>query len=424
MIDPYEREEGLVLSGGGAFAAYEVGVMKALFGGFSPATGYRPIDPGIVTGTSAGAFNCTLFVDRWEVDAQTAIASMEQVWLDEVAEKACGNGVFRWRGNPFNFFDVGCLFADPRRYFWERLEDAAFLSQNFFVRSIRFLRDTGPLEQRFFELFDFSNFISMQPFPQLLRRVIDFAHVRRSDKVLRIIATNWQTGEVEIHGRRAMTDERGPLIVMGSSALPGIFPVVDVPPQTVDGGVVMNTPLSPAIRAGASMLHVVYLDPEVSRVEIPELQSTLTTLQRTFIIALAAVFERDIATAERINRTLALLGGRGEVAGTPDERRRLLPLIEEVRSNIEQGREYRMVTIHRYHPHDLLGGPLDVLNFDRDALATLIDRGFRDAVDHDCRDCGCVLPPGVEPGYPRPRAAVSAAVTSARSPRPSSAPAA
>lgn len=424
MSDPFEREEALVLSGGGAFAAYEVGVMKALFGGHSPATGYRPIDPHIVTGTSAGAFNCALLVDRWEMDSQTAIASMERVWLDDVSQKACGNGVYRWRGNPFNFFDIRCLFADPRRFFWERLEDTAFLAQNFLVRSVRFARDAGPLEQRFLELFDFSNFISTHPFPRLLRRVIDFAHLRRSDKILRIIATNWQTGEVEIHGRRAMTDERGPLIVMGSSALPGIFPVVDVPPLTVDGGVVMNTPLSPAIRAGATMLHVVYLDPEVSRVAIPELQTTLATLQRTFMIALAAVFDRDIAAAERINRALGLLSGVGEITGSADERRRLLPVLEEVRGSIEQGREYRMLTIHRYHPHDLLGGPLDVLNFDRDALAHLIDRGFRDAVDHDCRDCACVLPPGVAPGYPRPRAAVSAAVTAARGPEPSFGPAA
>jgi predicted acylesterase/phospholipase RssA len=387
--------------------------MKALFGGWSPATGYRPIDPGIVTGTSAGAFNCALLVDRWEVDSQTAIASMEQVWLDEVSEKACGNGVYRWRASPFNVFDLRCLFAQPRRFFWQRLEDAAFLAQNFIVRSVRFVRDTGPLEQRFIDLIDFSNFISTQPFYQLLHRVIDFAHVRRSDKVLRIIATNWQTGEVEVHGRRAMTEERGPLIVMGSSALPGIFPVVEVPPLTVDGGVVMNTPLSPAIRAGATQMHVVYLDPEVSQVPLPELQSTLDTLQRAFIIALAAVFERDIATAGRINRALGLLSGAGEIVGSPDERRRMLPLLEEVRSNIEEGREYRMLTIHRYHPHDLLGGLLDMLNFDRDALAHLIDRGFRDAVDHDCRDCGCVLPPGVEPAYPRPR------VTTAGGPAPS-----
>jgi predicted acylesterase/phospholipase RssA len=210
-----------------------------------------------------------------------------------------------------------------------------------------------------------------------------------------------------------MTEERGPLIVMGSSALPGIFPVVEVPPLTVDGGVVMNTPLSPAIRAGATQMHVVYLDPEVSQVPLPELQSTLDTLQRAFIIALAAVFERDIATAGRINRALGLLSGAGEIVGSPDERRRMLPLLEEVRSNIEEGREYRMLTIHRYHPHDLLGGLLDMLNFDRDALAHLIDRGFRDAVDHDCRDCGCVLPPGVEPAYPRPR------VTTAGGPAPS-----
>jgi NTE family protein len=412
-VIPGEREEALVLSGGGAFAAYEVGVMKALFGGLSPATGYRPIDPHVVTGTSAGAFNCALLVDRWEVDSQTAIASMEQVWLDEVSQKACGNGIYRWRGNPFNLFDVRCLFADPVRYFWERLEDSVFFTENFFTRALRFARDRGPLDQRFLELFDLSNLISTHPFPRLLRRVIDFGHVRRSDKVLKLIATNWQNGEVEIYGRREMTDERGPLIIMGSSAIPGLFPVVDVPPRTVDGGVLMNTPLSPAIHAGATMLHVVYLDPEISQIPLTNMETTLDTLQRTFAIALANVFELDIANAQRINRSVVLLGGAREVSGDAAELRRLLPVIESVRSGIEHGREYRMLTIHRYHPHDLLGGALDMLNFDRDVIAGLIARGVRDAVDHDCRDCGCVLPPGVEPAYPRPR------VTAARGPAPS-----
>ena len=46
----------VVLSGGGAFGAYEVGVMKALIDGKSPSTGYAPLTPDIFAGTSIGAY--------------------------------------------------------------------------------------------------------------------------------------------------------------------------------------------------------------------------------------------------------------------------------------------------------------------------------------------------------------------------------
>jgi hypothetical protein len=54
---------------------------------------------------------------------------------------------------------------------------------------------------------------------------------------------------------------------------------------------------------------------------------------------------------------------------------------------------YRLLTIHRYHPHDdLSGGPMGVLNFERDHIEDLIERGFEDSVAHDCVESGCVLP--------------------------------
>ena len=46
----------VVLSGGGAYGAYEVGVMKALLGGEMKGAGYRPLDPEVFTGTSVGSF--------------------------------------------------------------------------------------------------------------------------------------------------------------------------------------------------------------------------------------------------------------------------------------------------------------------------------------------------------------------------------
>jgi predicted acylesterase/phospholipase RssA len=43
--------KAVVLSGGGAHGAYEVGVLKALMSGASWTTDNVPLDPNIITGT-------------------------------------------------------------------------------------------------------------------------------------------------------------------------------------------------------------------------------------------------------------------------------------------------------------------------------------------------------------------------------------
>ena len=54
----------IVLSGGGAKGAFEVGVLLALAEGRSAATGHRPLSTDIYTGTSVGAFNATFLASR------------------------------------------------------------------------------------------------------------------------------------------------------------------------------------------------------------------------------------------------------------------------------------------------------------------------------------------------------------------------
>jgi len=56
-IAPVQSKQAAILSGGGATGAFEVGVLKALIKGMSPATGNQPLSFDIVTGTSVGAFN-------------------------------------------------------------------------------------------------------------------------------------------------------------------------------------------------------------------------------------------------------------------------------------------------------------------------------------------------------------------------------
>ena len=75
--NPNEPKDAIVMSSGGAEGAYSVGVIKALFTGQSPVTGYRPLDPAIFTGSSIGAFNASFLVSRL---GETDIASPSQTW--------------------------------------------------------------------------------------------------------------------------------------------------------------------------------------------------------------------------------------------------------------------------------------------------------------------------------------------------------
>ena len=105
------RKQAVVLSGGGANGAYEVGVLKALLGGQSPATAHVPLEPDIFAGTSIGTFNATFLVSRWEKCGRAAVAELETVWRERLGrDSATGaNGSYRFLANPLELFD-------PRRF--------------------------------------------------------------------------------------------------------------------------------------------------------------------------------------------------------------------------------------------------------------------------------------------------------------------
>jgi predicted acylesterase/phospholipase RssA len=388
--------QAVSLSGGGAYAAYEVGVMKALFGGDSVATGYAPLEAEIFTGTSAGAVNATMIVSHPE-DLISAIRAVERVWVDVISDRQrnCGNGVFRFRGNPLRYLDLRCLMTDPARPFVELAEDSAFFARDWFERGVDFLLSSESIENRTLELFNLSSFISPEPFKQLIREVVSLENVRRSERALRIVATNWETGEAMTFTNADLSDEFGYQIIMGSTAIPGVFPPHYIAGQPyVDGQLVMSTPLKCAIEAGATTLHVIYLDPDIERIPLRRLQNTLDTMDRALTINFAIKTNEDIDTAAWINEGLEAIERIGKSKAPSDaDMRAFIRVASKVEERLREGMPYKKLTIHRYHPHDDLGGgPLGLLNFERDRMRALVERGFDDAVRHDCARSHCILP--------------------------------
>ena len=387
------RKVAVVLSGGGANGAYEVGVLKALLSGQSHVTGYQPLIPDIITGTSTGALNAAFLVSQWEQYGPASAGNLERFWLERLAGGVRSNGVFRLRANPFELLDPGSYLPNPLQPLQRFLADSGVLAWEGLQRAVHFVTapEGRPLERRLLDLLDFSALISLEPLEQTLRE-LDYRAIQRSKVWLKIAATNWATGELQVFWNHDMTEAFGPIAIRASTAVPGLFPPAEYGAQPfVDGSILMNAPLSPAIHAGADILHVIYLDPDIRNIPLARLPQAFGTFYRVFQIAWAATYNDDVGDAARINRSLAALA-RAESELSPDERTvELLEEIGQLRQPDKQ-QSLRPLEIHRYHPRGPLTGDMSALNFDRDRIETLIERGFQDAIYHDDVESRDILP--------------------------------
>ena len=240
------------------------------------------------------------------------------------------------------------------------------------------------------ELVNFSSFVSTAPMQQMLGD-LDYQAIRRSKKWLKIAATNWATGELKMFWNHDMTDSFGPLALQASAAIPGCFPPVEFGSQPyVDGSVLMNAPLSPAIHAGAEVLHVIYLDPDIRNIPFAHMRNTFDSFLRMMQIQWAGAFNDDIGDAALINRGLGLIQRVQRKDSMHEATRDVIRAFGNLERFADGG--YRPLTIHRYHPQDPLEGDLGLLNFDRERVEKLIERGFQDAAYHDFEESGDIFP--------------------------------
>src|SRR5687768_15532342 len=225
---------GLVLPGGGARAAYQVGVLRAI-ADLLPARSANPFP--VVTGTSAGAVNATaiaVHADRFRV----AIGNLERVWRN---------------------FQVGQVFrADTGTVLRSGLHWVlAMLSGGWLLPPPRSLFDNSPLRDLLRAQFDFAG----------IRRSIDAGHL----DALAMSAAGYMTGRsvsfyesrpgCDPWSRTRRTGEPAALSldhVMASVAVPFLFPPVSLGDEYYgDGAMREANPFSAAIHLGAQRLLVI-----------------------------------------------------------------------------------------------------------------------------------------------------------------------
>jgi NTE family protein len=387
-------KSALVLSGGGAYGAYEVGVIKALTAGQCHSTNHIALDPDIFVGTSVGSFNAAMLaVDKG--GPHESIAALETVWREQVADKGDGrgNGAFRIRGNPVDYFDPRTP-GNPLDILERLFADTSSLSKAAAPRLLHLLSPQAGIVERVENLVDISAFVDVDPFCQLVQKNLDAHSLRQSHKVLRVIATNWKKGTAHEFDFRQMTNEDIWSAIRASTAIPGLFPPVQHRQDTfVDGGVVQNTPIKPAIEAGADIIHVVSLNAKLSQYPQDHRENTIDTFSRVYSAMLSSAIAEDIESARWVNEGIEVME---KIEAGIDANTAALRQFTRVAGVIynrlrHEANPLRSLTIHRYFPDRDLGDIFGMLNFHTSAIDALIEGGYADALAHNCGANGCVL---------------------------------
>lgn len=278
-------ETGLILAGGGARAAYQVGVLKAIRE-LLPGAAANPFS--VVCGTSAGAINAaTLAV--YADDFGAAVKNLVDVWRDMRAHMI-------YRDDPIKLARIGLRWL-------------AGLAVTMRAAPVSLL-DNAPLAS-------------------LLRGSLDFARIQRNidSGALRAVAvtcsgyssgqsvTFYQGGSgTEQWERTQRVGCAMPLRVehlMASSALPFLFPAIQINREYFgDGSMRQIAPISPALHLGAARVLVIGTGRQ--QVPTPRVRGTrYPTLAQIAGHALNSIFldtlNVDIERLQRINRTINLI---------------------------------------------------------------------------------------------------------------------
>lgn len=220
----------LVLSGGGARGAYQVGVLRGLLD-----LGVLRRSFDILVGSSAGAINVGALAAH-AADFDDSVLRLERFWSQLQAKQ-----VFRT--------DVGSLGSTGVRWAWDLTLGGAFGHV-----APKALLDTTPLRRLLARRIPFEQIES-----NLRHRVLHAVAVAATDlhSAEGVLFVDARAG-VPLWERRRWRIERTQLRVehlLASSAIPIFFPSVAVGGRYFGDGCVRNTaPLSPAINLGADRI--------------------------------------------------------------------------------------------------------------------------------------------------------------------------
>ena len=293
---------GLLLTGGGARAAYQVGVLEAVADLRQTCHAAQQANPfAIITGTSAGAINAAALACNAD-DFDLAVRRIAHVWRHFNAGQVYGAdllSVLRTGARWMSLLSLGWMVAR-----WRRIKPRSLL-------------DNSPLAQLLHEM------VPLERLPDLIAQ----GHLQG----LAVTASSYSSGhhvtffEGADHlqpwqrsQRMAVRDRITHAHLLASSAIPFIFPAVELAIHGSreyfgDGSMRQTAPVAPAIHLGAERILVIGAG---RMAPSRETHSTLPpgtypslaqiaghAMSSIFLDALAVDIERIL----RINQTLSLV---------------------------------------------------------------------------------------------------------------------
>jgi NTE family protein len=287
-LSSHNNDLALVLSGGGAHAAYQVGFLRCLAGQFP-----RLRIP-ILTGVSAGAINATFIANHQGTFAE-AIDALSEFWRHLSINQV---------------YNVDTWSLSKKVLRWGMSLVSGGISK---LPSPKGLVDTAPLRK-----------LLEQGFTSSDGGMIGIRENIRQQKLkaLAITATNYTSGQTvtwvqgkniemwERPDRHSFMTEVTVDQIMASTALPMFFPAIEIKDSWYgDGGIRQYAPLSPSLHLGARRILA------VSTRYKPSMQEAGSTVNRGYPsiahimgILMSAIFvdllDQDVLGLERVNRLL------------------------------------------------------------------------------------------------------------------------
>ena len=280
---PDENSAGLILSGGGARAAYQAGVLKAV----NEILGKPKRSPfSIVTGTSAGAINAAAVASN---NHQFGYGTdrLEEIW-----------GSFY----PHYVYKTGfkTLAKNALRWFWNIFKPTQDVNKPLS------LLDNSPLKELLDEVIRFDD-IDKNIQAGLLRAVCTTCYNYNTGNSVSFFQGQPELVEWKRFRRYGRADKLTVEHLLASSAIPMVFPSQKIDNAHFgDGSLRFLTPLSPALHLGADKLFVVTVKPLRGE---PEHKSTIPTVGDIGGHLFDSIFidslESDIERLMRVNSLIA-----------------------------------------------------------------------------------------------------------------------
>jgi NTE family protein len=296
----FKKKTGLVLSGGGARAAYQVGVLQGVSKILCEAglpSEKNPYD--IICGTSAGAINATALACSADNFGE-GLSKVVQVWENFTAEQV------------YRADSLGVIRSGAR---W-----LSILSFGWLLRTWRANPPNSLLDNR--------------PLASLLSRMLDFSRLQAalgdgSLHALAVTASSYSAGDhltfyqtdapIEPWVRMQRLALRSRITIehlLASSAIPLVFPATPIDCEGRceyfgDGSMRQTAPISPAIHLGADKVLIIGAGRMHEPVRVTPEVAHYPSLAQVAGHAMSSIFldslSVDIERMKRINLTLSVL---------------------------------------------------------------------------------------------------------------------